>query len=223
MTRKEGSVLHDVSAGLRLPPGDYVADGLSVVMLDALFPNMIVGDKDNHPWAYLRREVPHNWYCDSRYPEVGFLNRDEVMLLYNLALQFSGKPGLEIGCWMGWSSCHLALAGLQLDVIDPVLADNEHEASVRHALERAKVAERVRLFRTRSPQAVEQLARVRGEGWNFFFIDGDHEAPGPEQDARVCLQYAADDALFVFHDLVSPDVEKGLAVLSEAGFKTMIY
>ena len=216
-------MLHDISAGLRVPPGDYVADGLSLVVLDALFPNMIVGDKENHPWPYLRREVPHNWYCDRRYPEVGFLNRDEVMLLYNLALQFSGKPGLEIGCWMGWSTCHLALAGLQLDVIDPVLTDSEHEASVRHALERGKVAERVRLFRTRSPQAVDQLAQARGEGWNFFFIDGDHEASAPEQDARVCLQYAADDALFVFHDLVSPDVEKGLAVLAEAGFKTQIY
>lgn len=219
----EVGVLPDVSAGSRVPPDDYVADGLSVVILDDLFPNMIVGDKANHPWRYLRREVPHNWYCDRRYPEVGFLNRDEVMLLYNLALQFSGKPGLEIGCWMGWSTCHLALAGLQLDVIDPVLADSEHEASVRDALEGAGVSDRVRLFRSRSPQAVEQLARARGERWNFFFIDGDHEAPAPEQDARICLQYAADDALFVFHDLVSPDVEKGLAVLSEAGFKTMIY
>jgi glycosyltransferase involved in cell wall biosynthesis len=221
--KKEIGVLRDVSAGLRIPPDDYVAEGLSIVLLDDLFPNMIVGDKANHPWPYLRREVPHNWYCDRRYPEVGFLNRDEVMLLYNLALQFSGKPGLEIGCWMGWSTCHLALAGLQLDVIDPVLADGEHEASVLHALERAKVSDRVRLFRTRSPQAVEQLARARGGRWNFFFIDGDHVAPAPERDARACLQYAADDALFVFHDLVSPDVEKGLAVLSEAGFKTIIY
>ena len=219
----EVGVLPDVSAGSRVPPDDYVADGLSVVILDDLFPNMIVGDKANHPWPYLRREVPHNWYCDRRYPEVGFLNRDEVMLIYNLALQFSGKPGLEIGCWMGWSTCHLALAGLRLDVFDPVLANSAQEASVRDALEGAGVSDRVRLFRSRSPQAVEQLARARGERWNFFFIDGDHDAPAPEQDARICLQYAADDALFVFHDLVSPDVEKGLAVLSEVGFKTMIY
>ena len=59
-----------------IPQGDYVADGLSIVVLDELFPNMIVGDKASHPWPYLRREVPHNWYCDRRYPEVGFLNRD---------------------------------------------------------------------------------------------------------------------------------------------------
>jgi len=206
-----------------IPHGDYVADGLSIVVLDQLFPNMIVGDKANHPWPYLRREVPHNWYCDRRYPEIGFLNRDEVMLLYNLALQFRGKPGLEIGCWMGWSSCHIALAGVQLDVIDPALARKDNEASMRQALAGAGVSNNVRLYQTTSPEAVDQLARARGSGWNFFFIDGNHEAPGPEQDARVCLKYAAADALFAFHDLVCPDVEKGLAVLRDAGFRTMIF
>ena len=45
-------MLHDISAGLRVPPGD-IMDGLSLVVLDALFPNMIVGDKENHPWPYL--------------------------------------------------------------------------------------------------------------------------------------------------------------------------
>jgi predicted O-methyltransferase YrrM/Skp family chaperone for outer membrane proteins len=206
-----------------IPRGDYVSDGLSIVVLDELFPNMIVGDKATHPWPYLRREVPHNWYCDRRYPEVGFVNRDEVMLLYNLALQFRGKPGLEIGCWMGWSSCHIALAGVQLDVIDPALARGDNETSLRQALEGAGVSNNVRLYQTASPEAVDQLARARGSGWNFFFIDGNHEAPGPEQDARVCLKYAAADALFAFHDVVSPDVEKGLAVLRDAGFRTMIY
>ena len=88
-----------------LPEGDYVSPGLEIVCPDRCFPHIGRGDKLDHPWPYLRREVPHNWYCDRRYPEVGFLNRDEVMLLYNLALQFSGKPGLEIGCWMGWSTC----------------------------------------------------------------------------------------------------------------------
>ena len=61
MTKKEGGILHDISAGPRIPENDYVADGLSVVIPDALFPNMIVGDKASHPWPYLRREVPHNW------------------------------------------------------------------------------------------------------------------------------------------------------------------
>jgi predicted O-methyltransferase YrrM len=206
-----------------LPEGDYVSDGLSVVILDRLFPNMIVGNKAEHPWPYLRREVSHNWYCDRRYPVMGFLNRDEVMLLYNLALQFSGKPGLEIGCWMGWSTCHLALAGLQLDVIDPAIAEPDNYESITHALAGAQTANNVRLFPGLSPEAVEQLAAVSHRKWSFFFIDANHGAPAPAQDARVCLKHAADDTLFVFHDMTSPDVEKGLDVLRGAGFQTMIY
>jgi hypothetical protein len=58
MIKKEVSILHDISADPQIPENDYAAAGLSVVILDALFPNMIVGDKANHPWPYLRREVP---------------------------------------------------------------------------------------------------------------------------------------------------------------------
>jgi predicted O-methyltransferase YrrM len=167
-----------------IPAGDYVSEGLSVVMPDACFPNMVVGDKANHPWPYLRREVRHNWYCDRRAPQVGFLNRDEATLLYNLALPFRGKPALEVGSWMGWSTCHLALAGLVLDVIDPVLANPEHATSVRDSLAAAGVLSNVRLYATASPDGIRDLAKLTAIKWNFFFIDGDHEAPSPARDAR---------------------------------------
>jgi predicted O-methyltransferase YrrM len=214
---------HHIPGKEALPAGDYVSEGLSVIILDGLFPNMVIGNKAEHPWQYLRREVPHNWYCDRRYPDIGFLDRDEAILLYNLALPFRGKPGLEIGSWMGWSTCHLALAGLQLDVIDPAIAEPDNYESITNALRGAQVANSVRLFSNFSPEAVEQLAAVAHQKWSFFFIDGNHGAPAPAQDARICLQHAADDALFVFHDLSSPDVEEGLAVLRNAGFQTMVY
>src|SRR5262249_25840202 len=139
-----------------LPAGDYVSPGLLAVMPDACFPNMIVGDKAAVTWPYLRREVPHNWYCDRRRPLVGFLNRDEVLLLYNLAVRFRGKPALEIGCWMGWSTCHLALAGLALDVLDPVLAEPEGN-SVRGSLADAGVLANVRLCAMPSPAGIGAL------------------------------------------------------------------
>src|SRR5262245_35011311 len=104
-----------------LPAGDYVSSGLEVIRPDAAFPQMIVGNTANCPWQYLRREVPHNWYVDRRVPTVGFLSRDEAVLLHNLALQFRGRRALEIGCWLGWSTVHLAAAGVELDVIDPIL------------------------------------------------------------------------------------------------------
>ena len=145
----------------KLRTGDYVSTGLSIVVPDACFPEMIVGNTANHPWPYLRREIKHNWYCDRRMPLIGFLNRDEAILLHNLALQFRNKPGLEIGTWMGWSTCHLALAGLSLDVIDPILSDPTHLKSVRGSLNAAGVLDCVRLHASESPDGVRILQVLR--------------------------------------------------------------
>src|SRR5260370_16875050 len=119
---------------LPFPERDYISPGLSVVVPDVHFPRMRVGDRSSHPWQYLRREVPHRWYADDRFPLMGFVNRDEAAILHNIALQFAGKPALEIGGWLGWSTCHLALAGVKLDVIDPAHADPDLRAIVEQSL-----------------------------------------------------------------------------------------
>ena len=206
-----------------LPPGDYASPGLSVIVPDRFFPWMQLGDKQSHPWPYLRREVPHNWYVDRRHPLMGFVTRDEAILLYNIARRFAGQPALEIGCWMGWSTYHLAAGGVMLDVIDPALARPENRQSVESAVEAGGLRSAVRLYPVGSPDAVERLAALRGEPWSLFFIDGDHEAPAPALDAEACIKYAAADAMAVFHDLTSPEVAEGLAVFQRAGWKTRIY
>src|SRR5580765_7690313 len=80
---------------ISFPPRDYVSPGVERLDVDFAFPNMTVGDPANHPWPYLRAEIPHNWYVDQRLPLTGFLNRDEVHLVYNNALQFRGRRALE--------------------------------------------------------------------------------------------------------------------------------
>ena len=201
------------------PLRDYVSPGLRVVRPDHAFPHMRAGDALHHPWKYLRRDVPHIWYADERYPLMGFLNRDEAALLHNLALQFAGKPALEIGSWLGWSTCHLALAGVTLDVVDPAHDDPAFRAIVQESLDRCGVADRVALHGGRSPEAIANL----GSTWNLFFIDGDHEAPAPVRDALACIPFAADDCAFVFHDLAAPAVAAGLLALRERGFHVVVY
>ncbi|HEX8251680.1 MAG TPA: class I SAM-dependent methyltransferase [Thermoanaerobaculia bacterium] len=198
---------------------DYTSPGLSVVRPDECFPHMRAGDPLHHPWKYLRRDVPHRWYADERYPVMGFLNRDEAVLLHNIALQFAGKPALEIGSWLGWSTCHLALAGVQLDVIDPAHDDPVIRGSVEDSLARAGVAERVNLAGGRSPETIAALDRR----WSLFFIDGDHESPAPLRDTAAALPYATDDCAFVFHDLAAPAVAAPLRFLKEKGFNVVVY
>ena len=202
---------------------DYIAPGLQPVFPDAHFPNLTLGDRTPIAWPYLRKEIPHNWYVDRRSPTVGFLSRDEAHLLYNLALAFQGQPALEIGCWMGWSACHLALAGVQLDVVDPLLGDPGVYQTVSDSLTSAGVRDRVNLVPGYSPQAVQALAAQRQQPWSLIFIDGNHERPGPLEDAMVCAQLAAPDVAIVFHDLASPDVAEGLDYLRQQGWNTMVY
>jgi glycosyltransferase involved in cell wall biosynthesis/GT2 family glycosyltransferase len=207
----------------KLSPGDYVSEGLSIVRPDAFFPNLVIGDKADHPGAYLHSDNGHHWYCDRRNPSAGSLTRDEAILLYNLALQFRNRPGLEVGGGMGWSTCHLGLAGLILDVLDPAFADAEHAAGVKHSLAAAGIVNHVRLYSTASPDGVRDLARMTSIKWNFFFIDGDQRAPAPLLDTRECLERAAPDAMIVFHDLASPDVEEGLNFLWQQGWQVLLY
>jgi predicted O-methyltransferase YrrM len=184
---------------------------------------MVVGDKAACSWPYLRRQIPHCWYVDRRAPGVGFLNRDEAHVLYNTALRFRGQPALEIGCWLGWSACHLALAGVQLDVIDPILERHDFCASVAASLDAAGVRQAVNLIGGCSPQKVHELAAQRKGKWSLFFIDGNHDAPYPLQDAMACEVCAAPDALMLFHDLVSPDVAQALDYLQDHGWDTTVY
>ncbi|MCC3529185.1 MAG: class I SAM-dependent methyltransferase [Microcoleus sp. PH2017_21_RUC_O_A] len=217
----------EITNNTLLPTGDYVSPGLKNILPDAYFPNMIVGDTNTCPWPYLRREIKHNWYVDRRASSVGFLSRDEAHILYNTALQFAGKKTLEIGCWLGWSACHLALAGVELDVVDPLLEREDIRQSaidsIQGALNASGVQTSVTLIPGYSPQRVEQLAKDLNRKWSLIFIDREHEGDGPLNDAIACEKLAEEDAIILFHDLAAPAVAKGLDYLKQKGWQTVIY
>jgi predicted O-methyltransferase YrrM len=210
-------------AGVGFPAGDYVSTGFAVVRLDPHFPNMIVDDPRSCSWPYLRKTIGHNWYRDKRVPGIGFANRDEAHILYNTALRFRGKSALEIGCFLGWSTCHLALGGVRLDVVDPLLANSEVMRSVTESLSSAGVLDSVRLFPASSPHAVMALARGVPRPWSLIFVDGNHDFPCPVTDAVVCERFCARDAMILFHDLMAPAVAEGLRYLQDRGWKARLF
>jgi len=206
-----------------LQPQDYISSNLKGIDLAAAFPHRVQGDPSTCQWPYLRREIPHPWYVDQRQPIIGFLSPDEAHILYNNALQFKGRSALEIGCWLGWSACHLAAAGVKLDVVDPLLQQPGIYQSVVNSLALAGVAETVNLVPGSSPDAIEMLGTKGKRQWSLIFIDGNHEDDGPLQDAIVCEKFAATDALIMFHDLAAPAVAKGLDYYRQKGWKTLVY
>ncbi|MBE9186360.1 glycosyltransferase [Microcoleus sp. LEGE 07076] len=217
----------EIANNTLLPAGDYVSPGLKIILPDAYFPNMIVGDTKTCSWPYLRREIQHNWYVDRRANSVGFLSRDEAHILYNTALQFAGKKALEIGCWLGWSACHLALAGVELEVVDPLLETENIRQSVIDSIQGAingfGVQTTIELIPGYSPQRVQEFAAQFNRKWSLIFIDGEHEGDGPLNDAIACEKLAEKDAIILFHDLAAPAVAKGLDYLKQKGWHTVIY
>lgn len=224
MFREERMVQETASVIERaaLPAGDYASPGLEMIRLDRHFPHRVPATSETLAWEYLRDDVPHTFYIDSRAPGTGFLNRDESVLLFNIARQFQGRRALEVGCWLGWSAAHLAAAGVVLDVIDPLLANPMIRQSVSESLESAGLAKSVTLHAAASPAAIDQLAKL-GTRWSLFFIDGNHDAPYPLFDTATAVEYAEPDAAMVFHDLASPDVAQAIDYLHTRGWQVRIF
>ena len=226
LRRRGGGVLSrtvSYQAHSQLAPDDYVSPGLAVVLPDRCFPDLVRQDPAAAGAGDARRTVPHSRLADRRRPGRTLLCRDEAHILYNLALGFCGRRGLVLGTLTGWAACHLGLAGLDLDVVDPLLAEPELAAGVQAALKAARVPGPVRLVPGRSPAAaVDELAASRAN-WSLFLLDGDPDGDTPLADVRVCERYAAADCAMVLSGLVSPDVTDAVLHLKARGWRIRVY
>jgi Macrocin-O-methyltransferase (TylF)/Methyltransferase domain len=205
---------------------DYHPQGLVSSPVAALFPTVVPGDPRTIPWPYLRTEVPHLWRFDTRSirdPQTGVLSVEEAELLYNNALQFKGKRGLEIGCHYGWSGAHLRAAGLRLDLIDPALKHADQLAAVADSLEVVKDALPFSLWAGYSPAIVPAVRSAGADPWSFVFIDGYHEGLAPKLDAEAVAGCCAETACVMFHDLTSPFVANGLRQMAHSGWNVGLY
>jgi hypothetical protein len=205
---------------------DYMSPGLADPQLLKYFPTLEAVDPKLVRWSYLRYRAPHLWRIDRRadpHIPIGVLSIDEAVLLYNLAKPFSGRRALEIGCHYAWSTAHLVAAGLELDVVDPALTDSAHRLHVEDSLDQIKGAGTYKLWPGYSPFVISTVRASRPEPWSFAFIDGNHDRPGPRLDAEAVLPNCADDAMVVFHDLLSPDVAEGLRYFKMEGWHYRVY
>jgi hypothetical protein len=205
---------------------DYHAPGLKRAQLLGCFPELVARDAEEIDWAYLRREVPHIWRSDARarrQPNTGAISLEEAELLYNNALPFAGKRGIEVGCHYGWSTAHLVKAGLLLDVVDPALGDDHHHDAVTTSLTKVGGPGTFSLWPGFSPGIIKAVSASSPAAYSFAFIDGQHEGPSPRRDAEAVAEEMAADACIMFHDLTSPYVAAGLAALADSGWKTGIY
>ncbi len=205
---------------------DYVSPGLKDPGLIAAFPSLTARDPAPLQWPYLRKDAPHIWRSDARSlrnPDIGVLSLDEATLLHNNALTMAGRRGLEIGCHYGWSTAHLIAAGLDLDVIDPGLGYPDQGGDVAASLARVGGRARAHLWAGFSPSIVPAVRATQAAPWAFAFIDGYHEGRAPLDDAEATIGLMGEDALVMFHDLISPHVAAGLGHFADAGWNVGLY
>jgi len=206
-----------------MPAGDYVSPGLLRVKVDKHFPNVGWSGCDDGGLRQPDFRSGQNRYADKRVPHLCLVTRDEAHILFNTALGLDGLPALDIGSSMGFSTCHLALGGVRLDVVDPALRDPGVLQSVMDSLTSAGVIDACRLLAASVPGAVEQLGRRDGMRWSLGFIDEKDDGDAARQAAEACEPFLQPDAVVLLGSLLSPAAAAGLHVFRERGWNTGIY
>lgn len=157
-------------------------------------------------------------------PHCGYISPQEAEILYNMACKYRGR-WLEIGCHTGWSAAHIALSGNVVIALDPAFAGatRGRDQMVRtwENLKRAEVEERVLLWPDASGNYFAELPL--GEEFAGVFIDGDHSAPAPLNDAINALAHIAKPGVIIFHDGYSEDIRVGVRACQQAGMVVTAY
>ena len=205
---------------------DYVPPGFGDPGLLRYFPSALPANPWAVSWPYLRPSTPHVYRSDRRYDGpffIGNASYEEAVCLYEIARQFEGGRGLEIGSHFGWTSAHLQAAGLDMDYIDPAFSESIRREQIAEVLKAVDGAGTWRFWPGQSPELVPVASAADSRPYSFVFIDGDHDGPAPARDAIEVERYCADDAVIVFHDMASPDVAQGLSALRVRGWSTCVF
>lgn len=205
---------------------DYVSPGYAQINMDPHFPNLLqISDPSILGCKELLRYRPlhHFQYWDRRAPNCGFVNRDEAHILYNTALRYRDVRALEIGCFLGWSTCHLLAGGVRLDVVDPILKEPGVNESVRASIRSAGFEDRANLVADGSPDAVAQLGHGEGRRWGLVFIDADVRSPRVLVNAFISTRFAEPDCLILLRNPWQPGVMEAMDYLRSEGWNTVVY
>jgi tetratricopeptide (TPR) repeat protein len=191
-----------------MPAGDHVSPGLIRVRPDLHFPHMTREER-----------AGQNCYFDRRFPEPAFVTRDEAHIMFNTALRLQSGCALDVGAFLGFSTCHLALGELSVDAIDSRLADRRILSSTMDSLASAGVLDSCRLIADDGPTAIETLGQ-EGRRWCLACFAGGTPVLSL---IRACEPHLEANAILLLHDARTPEVAAALRALRGAGWQVGIY
>lgn len=136
---------------------------------------------------------------------------EEAQILYCAAWCARPAVALEIGSYVGWTAAHIA-AGLGQDgkliCIDDFSESGDGPRQMVRLgcnLERAGVADRVRVMPGHSPDILEGAVL---ESVDLAFVDGCHQGEQPLLDVQAVAALMAPNGVLALHDTWMPDVAR---------------
>lgn len=148
----------------------------------------------------------------------------EAMMLYHAVKLMHPQHALEIGTYTGWTAAHIA-SGLQgstlLDCIDSFIEceypDIVEDAWRKHLADYPWAV----LRKGESPAIFSGIAPA--SGWDFVFLDGEHNDGQPLKDVQSVVGYLADNAVIVLHDTWMIHVEEAGRWLEAQGYTPLAF
>lgn len=225
--KEDACALHAKIKQISLTSNDYISPNLEVIFPDPCLPHLATSNLTSNR-SYISQAEPINSYYSNR----SLLGRAEMQIVYNIALQYKGKRGLVIGCQMGWISCHIAISGMELDILDPQLLDRELLQAVMDSINSAKAVFGTIGTVTCVPCAgseVSALANDLQRQWSSICIDANSLFASANRDdsildvAIACEPYTAADATIIFANCLEVDRDHIFAYFKTKGWQTKIY
>lgn len=149
----------------------------------------------------------------------------EALLLHWAAEFCQPVLALEIGSYVGWTAAHMAAAmrtGTLICVDDFTECHDGPRQMVRLGanLERADVAQRVRVVPGHSPEILDAAV---GDLVDLAFVDGCHQGEQPLLDVQAVARLMAPDGVLAVHDTWMPHVARACAWLREHGWSETVF
>lgn len=139
-----------------------------------------------------------------------WMTNQELKQLYELASSCPlGAVGLEVGSYLGASSCYLAaaLAAREGRLIcvdtwqnDAIAGEQQRDTLAEFEANVAAVRSHITTIRKRSE---DLLAAEVGHELHLVFLDGDHSYAAVSHEMRFFTPLITDDGYLIFHDAVA--------------------
>jgi predicted O-methyltransferase YrrM len=151
-----------------------------------------------------------------------FTNKRELKALYQLAAACPhGTVALEIGSYLGASSCYIAAGLAQVNgyliCVDTwnneTMPEGERDTFAEFQKNTSGLQHRITTIRKRSEEISNDEIR---SPLNLVFIDGDHSYAGVKNDFECVQKWILEDGIIAFHDFSHHNFEGVSRVIGEA-------